>query len=67
VLDQFATYYTGMYLSDKLVAGASPIPLQPSTYFFRTRPGEDPETLRRAARAGTALPRKAGGNTSNAQ
>ena len=29
--------------------------------------GTDPETLRRAARAGTALPRKAGGNTSNAQ
>jgi putative ABC transport system permease protein len=47
VLSQLANF-TGVYVSRDLVAQASPVPLPVSTYFFRVKPGENPDELRRA-------------------
>ena len=55
VLSQDAQFYTGMYVNRALASGMLPpgMPLPVGTYFFRVKPGEDPQQLRRAL--GTAF------------
>jgi putative ABC transport system permease protein len=47
VLNQFANFYSGLYVSRDLLAPVAPMPLPVSTYFFRTAPGVDVEQVRR--------------------
>ncbi len=47
VLSRFSNYYTGLYVNSQVAAQVSPIPLPITNYFFRVKPGEDPQALRR--------------------
>ncbi len=55
VLSRDAQFYTGMYVNRALASQVAPpsVPVAPSTYFFRIKPGEDAGQLRRAL--GTAF------------
>jgi len=57
VLTQESSYYTGMYINRDLAGRIVPpqvaAQLPVSTYFFRVKPGQDPQALRRAL--GTAF------------
>jgi putative ABC transport system permease protein len=53
VMSQFSGYYTGLYVNRKIAQQALPFPIPATTYFFRVKPGEDPQALRRAL--GTAF------------
>jgi putative ABC transport system permease protein len=55
VLSQDAQFYTGMYVNRALASGILPpgMQLPVGTYFFRIKPGEDPQELRRTL--GTAF------------
>jgi putative ABC transport system permease protein len=48
VLSRLSNFYTGLYTSNEMVKQASPLPVPATTYFFRIKPGEDPQALRRA-------------------
>lgn len=51
VLSRLSNFYTGLYASNDVLTQAAPAAMPPvptTTYFFRTRPGEDPDALRRA-------------------
>ncbi|MEA2573445.1 MAG: putative transport system permease protein [Chloroflexia bacterium] len=48
VLSRLSNFYTGVYASNEVLSQVSPIPVPTTTYFFRLKPGEDPQTLRRA-------------------
>lgn len=48
VLSRFSNFYTGLYASNELLKQVSPMPIPTTTYFFRVKPGEDPQALRRA-------------------
>jgi putative ABC transport system permease protein len=55
VLNQDAQFYNGLYVNRAYAAGILPpgMQLPVGTYFFRVKPGEDPQALRRAL--GTAF------------
>ena len=51
VLSRLSDFYTGLYVSNDMLKQAAPAAMPPvptTTYFFRTKLGEDPDTLRRA-------------------
>ena len=48
VMSRLSNFYPGLYASAALAKQISPVPLPVGTYFFRAKPGESPETLRRA-------------------
>lgn len=50
VLSRYSGFYTGLYASNQIAKQVSPVPVPVpvTTYFFRIKPGEDPQALRRA-------------------
>jgi putative ABC transport system permease protein len=48
VLNDFASYYPGMYVNKDLAQSVAPFPLPVSTYFFKVKQGENVEAMRRA-------------------
>lgn len=48
VLSRFSNFYTGLYTSNEMAKQAAPIPIPTTTYFFRAKPGEDLQVLRRS-------------------
>lgn len=48
VLSRYSGFYTGLYTSSAVARQISPVPVPATTYFFRTKAGEDPQVLRRA-------------------